>query len=134
MSKENLEFVGRGYEYFAASRDFDPARMHPEFVWDMSTFRSWPEQQTYEGLDGARRFMADWIESWEDWDLQLVELLDAGDEGVLAILHQSGRSKATGLEVEMDFAQLWEIRGGKQARMRMYADLDEARRAAGISG
>jgi ketosteroid isomerase-like protein len=53
---------------------------------------------------------------------------------VLAILHQSGRSKATGLEVEMDFAQLWEIRDGKQARMRMYADLDEARRAAGISG
>ena len=132
MSQENVEFVARGYQDFAANRDFDPERMHPEFVWDMSTFRGWPEQQTYAGLEGARRFMADWTDSWDDWELEIVELIDAGDEGVLAILRQRGRSKTTGLEVEMDFAQLWEIRDGLQARMRMYADPGEARRAAGI--
>jgi ketosteroid isomerase-like protein len=48
---------------------------------------------------------------------------------VLAILRQTGRSKATGLPVDMRFAQLWTVRDGKQAYMAMYADPDEAREA-----
>jgi hypothetical protein len=32
----------------------------------------------------------------------------------------------------MQFAQLWTLGDGKYVRMRMYADLDEARRAAGL--
>ena len=50
----------------------------------------------------------------EDWRLEVRELIDAGDD-VVAILHQSGRSKTTGLEVDMDFAQVWTIKDGKQS-------------------
>jgi ketosteroid isomerase-like protein len=60
------------------------------------------------------------------------EILDAGNE-VVAIVHQSGRSKATRLPVDMDFAQVWTVEDGKQARMRMYADPDGALRVAGLS-
>jgi ketosteroid isomerase-like protein len=132
MSQENLEIVRRGYEYFGAERDFRVEVMHPDFVWDMSTFRGWPEQQTYVGLEGARKFIADWTESWDDWQLELDELIDAGGDRVLAVVHQRGRSKATGLEVDMRFAQLWTIRDGKQFRMQMYADPAEGREAAGL--
>ena len=133
MSEENVELVRRGYAYFRANRDVFVEGTHPDFVWDMSTFRGWPEQQLYEGVEGAREFLTEWVDSWEDWELELRELIDAGDDMVLGIVHQSGRSKATGLRVEMDFAQLWTIRDGKQLRMRMYADVTEARRAAGLA-
>jgi len=132
MSEENVEVVRRGYEHFGATRDFREDVIHRDFVWDMSTFRGWPERKTYPGLEGAREFIADWTDSWEDWELDLEELLDAGGDRVLAILHQRGRSKATGLTVEMDFAQLWTVRDGKQVRMEMYADPAEAREAAGL--
>ena len=33
----------------------------------------------------------------------------------------------------MDFAQVWTIKDGKQTRMRMYADPDEALREVGLS-
>jgi len=131
MSAENVEIVRSGYEHVIATGELLEEIGHPDFVWDMSTFGNWPEQQTYEGVEGARRFMADWTSAWEDWRLEVRELIDAGDN-VLAIVHQSGRSKATGLEVDMDFAQVWTLKDGKQTRMRMYADPDEALRAVGL--
>jgi ketosteroid isomerase-like protein len=92
----------------------------------MSTFRGWPERKTYDGIEGAREFITDWTSAWDDWRLEVIELVDAG-EAVVAILHQSGTSKATGLDVDMDFAQLWTVEGGRETYMRMYADPDEAR-------
>jgi len=132
MSAENVETIRRGYEHVIATGDLLEDIAHPDFVWDMSTFRNWPERQTYDGIEGARTFLADWTSAWEDWRLEVKELLDAGDD-VVAIVHQSGRSKATSLPVDMDFAQLWTLRDGKEIRMRMYADPDEALRAAGLS-
>jgi ketosteroid isomerase-like protein len=131
MSAENLESVRRGYEHFLATGEPAAHLMAPGFVWDMSTFRDWPERQTYEGPDGASEFLADWVSAWEDWRLEVGELIDAGDD-VVAIVHQSGRSKTTGLAVDMDFAQVWTYEDGRQTRMRMYADPEEALRAAGL--
>ncbi len=131
MSQENVEAVRRGYEHFSATGDFLEANFDPDFVWDMSTF-PWPERQTYPGIEGAREFLAAWLDAWEEWRIELEQLLDAGDD-VVAIVRQRGRSKATGLPVDMHFAQLWTLRDGKQIRMRMYADPDAALRAAGLA-
>jgi len=132
MSAENVEIVRLGYDEFLATGELVERITAPEFVWDMSTFHGWPERQTYEGPEGTREFLTDWVSAWEDWRLEVRELIDAGDD-VVATLHQSGRSKTTGLEVDMDFAQVWTIKDGKQTRMRMYADPDEALRAVGLS-
>ena len=67
----------------------------------------------------------------EDWELEVEELLDAG-ESVVAILRQRGRSKATGLPTDMRFAMVWALRDGRQVRMRMYASPDEALKATGL--
>ncbi len=132
MSKENIEIVARGYALFSETGELIEERTHPDFVWDMSTFSGWPERQVYAGTDGAREFLASWTEPWDDWELELEELIEAGDDEVLAVVRQHGTSKTTGLEVDMQFAQLWTLRDGKYTRMRMYADLAEARRAAGL--
>jgi ketosteroid isomerase-like protein len=132
MSAENVEIVRLGYDEFLATGELVERITAPEFVWDMSTFHGWPERQTYEGPEGTREFLTEWMGAWEDWRLEVRELIDAGDD-VVAILHQSGRSKTTGLEVDMDFAQVWTIKDGKQTRMRMYADPDEALREVGLS-
>jgi ketosteroid isomerase-like protein len=131
MSQENLEIVGRGFAHFQATGDFLDELVDPDFVWDMSKFRGWPEQQTYEGLDGARQFMRDWLEAWDDWELEVEAFHDAGDQ-VVAIIRQRGRAKSTGLEVDMHLAQVFTVRDGLQLRMEMYADPAEALAAVGI--
>src|SRR5437867_3398095 len=125
MSKGNVEVVRRGYAYFVASGELLEDLTAADFVWDMSKFRDWPEQQTYDGIEGTRAFLRDWLDAWDDWKLELEELHDAGDK-VVAIMRQRGRSKTTGLSVDMTFGQVWTIRDGKQARMEMYADPAEA--------
>jgi ketosteroid isomerase-like protein len=131
MSAENVQIVRRGYEHFRETGEPAGHLMSPDFVWDMSTFRDWPERQTYEGIEGTREFLADWVSAWEDWRLEVRDLLDAGDD-VVAIVHQSGRSVSTGLVVDMEFAQVWTHEDGKHTRMRMYADPQEALRAVAL--
>jgi ketosteroid isomerase-like protein len=132
MSHQNVEIVRRGYEQFAATGELDADVASPDFVWDMSNFHGWPEKQTYEGVEGARSFLEEWVSAWDDWELEIDALLDAGDR-VVALVRQHGRSKAAGMPVDMSFAQVWTVRDGKQARMEMYSDRAEALEAAGLT-
>jgi ketosteroid isomerase-like protein len=137
MSQENVELVRRGYERFQATGEFGragvtPDFVVPDFVWDMSKFRGWPEQQVYEGIEGARSFIRDWSDAWDDWEIEVDAFHDAGDK-VVALVRQRGRSKTTGLPVDMFFAQVWTVRDGKETRMEMYADPAEALKAVGLA-
>ena len=131
MSQANVEIVQRGFTHFLTTGDFLAEIIAPDFVWDMSKFRGWPEQPAYEGIEGARSFIADWRGAWDDWQLDVEAFHDAGDKVVVAI-HQRGRSKTTGMPVDMYFAQVFTLRDGKQTRMEMYADPDEALKAVGL--
>ncbi len=133
MSQENVEFVRRGFEHFMATGELLAEQTHPDFVWDMATFRGWPEQQTYAGIEGARQFNADWAEAWDDLEFEVEDYIDAGEERVVTIVHQRGRSKATGVPVEMRLGMVWTIQDRQGIRMQMYASPDEALEAAGLA-
>jgi hypothetical protein len=49
MSQENVEIVRRGWEHFLATGEQPQEIIAPDFIWDMSRFRGWPEQQSYGG-------------------------------------------------------------------------------------
>ncbi len=128
MSQENVEAMRRGYERFVATGEI---RAHPDLVWDVSKL-GWPGQQIYSGPEGANQFNAEWADAWDDWEFAPEDYIDAG-EYVVVIVNQRGRSKATGVPVEMRFAQVWSFRDGQAIRMQMYASVDEALEAAGLS-
>jgi ketosteroid isomerase-like protein len=129
--ERNVDVVRRGYEHFIATGDLRVDIVAPEFVWDMSHFSGWPEEQIYHGFQGMLAFLRSWAGAWDGWELEVETLHEAGDQ-VLAITRQSGQSKATGLRVEMTFAMLWTLRDGLQTRMDMYSDTAEAMRAVGL--
>ena len=133
MSQQNVEVIRRGFQHFRATGDFLEDLHAPEFVWDMSNFHGWPEQQTYEGREGARRFLREWTAPFDDWRIEVEAIHDAGTDKVVAILHQRGRSRSTGMPVDMRFAQVFTLRDGKQSRMEMYSDPDEALKAVGLA-
>ena len=126
----NAELVRRSYAAFIDRGEVNPARFTDDFIWDMSTFTGWPEKQHYHGADGVVEFLANWTGSFDDWSLEVRDVIDA-DENVVLICHQRGRSKSTGAEVDMDFAQVWTVRDGKLAYQRMYADVGEALASVG---
>jgi ketosteroid isomerase-like protein len=132
MPQENIEVVRGAYERFAATGRPDAEITTRDFVWDMSNFHGWPEQRLYEGREGSETFLSEWTAVWDDWELEVEALHDAGEK-VVALVRQRGRSKAAGMPVDMYFAQVWTLRDGKQARMEMYSDPDEALKAVGLA-
>jgi len=57
---------------------------------------------------------------------------DAGDDRVVGVIRQRGRSKSTGLPVDMRLAQIFTVRDGKLARVELYNDPAEALKAVGL--
>src|SRR5260221_9742290 len=106
MSEANVEIVRGGYERFRLTGRFAAEMTTPDFVWDMSNFEGWPEQQVYEGIAGAEAFIGDWSAAWDDWQLDVESLHDAGEK-IVALVRQHGRSKAAGMPVDMSLAQIW---------------------------
>jgi len=132
VGESNLEILRRAYERFKGLGSPDASLVGPGFVWDMTNMAGWPEQPLYEGRDGMLRFLSDWTSAWEEWRLEVESLHEAGEK-VVAILRQHGRSKASGLDIDMVFAQVWTFRDGRYLRMDMYSDTGEALAAADVS-
>ena len=130
MSEQNMELVRRAYAHTQATGQAYAEGFAPEFVWDMSKYEGWPEQQRYEGVDGAQRFIDDWTGAWDDWEIEIEEIYDVGDE-VVVVVHQRGRARTTGMALDMAFAQTWTIRDGRLTRMDMYSDPSDALKAVG---
>jgi len=85
----------------------------------------------YRGHEGVRQWIADIDEQFEDWYSRPDEFRDVGDGRVLVLgeLHMRGRE--SGIEFDQPMGWLLTFRDGKLCRYEVFADRDEARRAAG---
>ena len=91
-----------------------------------------PEGAVRHGADSVIEFFRDWVEPWED--LQVDWRLEPGTaDRALATIDMRGRGRDSGVPTEMSFWQVWTFRDGRAVRMEMFDDLDEAHRAAGLS-
>ena len=87
-----------------------------------------PEQvdvSDYHGHEGVREVMADWIGTWDDYEIELLEMREFGDT-VVAKLHQRGRGKSSGVAMEGDVWFVWRVRDGKMVRWQMFSSEAEA--------
>jgi ketosteroid isomerase-like protein len=133
VSQKNVEIVRRGFEHIRATGEPLTDILAPEFVWDMTTFRDGTfVSSEYQGANGMLDFLREWTEPFEEWEIEVDELLDAGDK-VVALCRQHARSKTSGVPVDMRLGMVFTLRDGLQTRMEMYADAAEALSAAGLA-
>jgi len=123
--EENVEVVRRAWQHFIAMHGFAEELAAPDFVWDMSSFRGWPEQLYYEGVGGMYAFLRDWFEPFDDLEFVVEGYHEAGDD-VVTVVRQRGRARASGVGVEMRYAVVTFVRDGLLARAKVYAEPGEA--------
>jgi ketosteroid isomerase-like protein len=133
MSQENVENVrdaaaafNRGdlnawWEYFAEDIDYRAVEGAPD------------DHGPIQGKEAMREYVQDWLDTFDGFRFEPVEITDAGDDKVIAVIRISGRAKMSGVETDLTFAILYTIRDGKMARGREYWTRDEALEAAGLS-
>jgi ketosteroid isomerase-like protein len=86
----------------------------------------------YEGWDGVMEYMTNWYSQWEDYEVEPVEFIDAGDE-VLVVLRERGRMERQEIELEQEFSHSFRLRNGLVTEWRMYDSHQQALEAVGLS-
>jgi len=77
--------------------------------------------------------MRTWIGSFADWSFRIERLIDAGDDQVVVLAHQTATGKGSGVPVELHLGQVQELEDGRVIRVRNYLEHAEALEAAGLS-
>ena len=137
MSRENLEAVRRLFAAFKGldvgnfERRLDEVReiFDSDVEW-VAAPHSLLASEEYRGYDGVRRFWTQFLSAWDEYGVQVDELIDAGDQ-VVAVMRLSARTNE--LEVEEARSSLLTLRDGRIVRIEPFATKDDALEAAGLS-
>jgi ketosteroid isomerase-like protein len=133
MLQDNVEIIreavaafNRGdldawWEYWAEDVDYRAVEGAPD------------DHGPIQGKEAMRAYVQDWLDTFDNFRFEPVELIEAGEDKVIAVVRISGRAKLSGVEAELDFAVLYTHRDGKIVRGREYWTREEALKAAGLS-
>jgi ketosteroid isomerase-like protein len=136
MSEENVEIVRRLFVAFQSvdvgnfDRRFDEVReiFDPKVEW-VAAPHSLLASEEYRGSDGVRRFWAQFLSAWDEYGVEVEEMIDASDQ-VVAVMRLSGRTDE--LEVDEARSSLLTLRDGRIVRIEPFASKDAALEAAGL--
>jgi ketosteroid isomerase-like protein len=92
-----------------------------------------PDTKTYEGRGAIVDALEDWPNQWEDFRMDLIEIIDAGDEVAVSVTRHRGRGRECGIEMDFEVFYVQRGRNGKLARMEMFFSRAQALEAAGLS-
>jgi ketosteroid isomerase-like protein len=131
MSQENVEIVRRMLAAAAAGQAERALEFFdPEVLVDATRFVINPG--TYVGFDGLERWQADIDEVWDEFRLEPIEFVDAGDR-IVVMSQLIGKGKGSGVEVtRTSSAQVATIRNGHIVRWEIgFTDRGEASKPPG---
>jgi len=81
--------------------------------------------RTFQGRAELRRFWEEWLENWQEYRVEPLELVEEGGE-IFVRVGQMGRGRLSGVEVGQDLFQVFRVRDGKVVEYRIYTDRDDA--------
>jgi ketosteroid isomerase-like protein len=118
--RQSLEALARGdFETSFAAHDADT---------EWRTAADEPDAETYEGIDGLRRFVATMAEPWEDRFKRSVEHQDFIECGPWVVVPWRARlhGRGSGLEIEVLETYAVLVRAGKIVRVEEYRTTEQA--------
>ena len=84
------------------------------------------------GKYAMRQHIGDWIDTFDEFWFEAVEVIDAGEGRVVAVERFGGRAKLSGVETDQTGAVVLTIRDGKIARCREFMTRADALEAVGL--
>ena len=124
MTDDYVDRLRRGYE--ALNRG-DLAvvlgLLDPDIEWHEPAPS--PEAGSHRGRDSFERFLRGWVESFDDFRVEPEDVIERRGR-LIAVVRQTGRGRASGVEVEARLAHVWTVKDGRAIRWEAVADVDEA--------
>jgi ketosteroid isomerase-like protein len=129
MSEANVAVVRNMWEAFLRNdAETALAAFDPDVEWDGTNL---PDGKISSGLEAVVDHATRWAEMWDVWEVELEDVIDAGQDRVIAFIRERERSKA-GLDMNERHSELYLIRDGKIVYRKGFSDADEALAEAGV--
>ena len=132
MSQENVKVVREILTEFATTHQAVARLNTPDSVWDMRTFRGWPDVPAYVGPDGFDEFFAKWTDPYEDWETGPRRPPRCGRRPGAGDCDERGRLRETDDWVELRFGLIFTVIEGLVSHTEAFATGAEALEAAGL--
>jgi ketosteroid isomerase-like protein len=94
-------------------------------------FTNLPDGGVLVGRDGVFEGMRRWVSSWESYEMELDDFIDAGDR-VVVLFRERGKGRGSGVETVSHPGAVWTVEGGSVVRMQPFSSRADAFAAAGI--
>ena len=128
MSQENVEIVR---DFFGdSSRFFDV--LDEEVELDIRPMTP-GYQGVIHGKDAVIAFWRDYSDTWDEYVLEPIEILEAGEDQVVVVADMSGRGKGSGVPFERSSGTIFTLRAGSVVKMKFLPSGEAALEAAGLS-
>jgi ketosteroid isomerase-like protein len=130
MSQENVEIVRRAYEEVNANLEAPDELFDPDYEFDAREVA--PNIGIVRGIEAAGEALREYWETFEDFHIELKEVLHADEEHVVTAVQDGGRVKGTDAEIWNRLFHAWTFRDGKVVRISSHTDKNRALEAAGL--
>jgi taurine dehydrogenase small subunit len=123
---ESVEVVRRVVEALnRADIDAVAESVSQDFELDFSNSRG-PMSGIYRGPAGIREFTKSFFEPWASIEFQPEEVIELADGRVLGVAQIRAKGHESGVAVSARGANVWTIRDGKVAAVKLYQSKEEA--------
>jgi ketosteroid isomerase-like protein len=130
MSEENVELVRRTFDAFNRG-DFRTALQDVRLEVRTHRLAPLPDPKTYTGVAGVLMAWGEWTDPFEELELTVGEVIDAG-HSVVAEIRQRGREKDSGMLVEGQYWFVCTFFEGKLVQWDMLATRRQALKGIGM--
>jgi ketosteroid isomerase-like protein len=134
MSQENVEVVLRIHRAVVRG-DVKAflAEVHPSGEYRAAIQQAMEgEDGVIRGHEGMRRWLRDLHDLYEEFESEVVDIRDVGDQVVVAFVVR-GKGTGSGITLQQPLAQVVTVRDGKAIEVRDYFSHEEALDAVGLS-
>ena len=114
MSEAYVDQLRRGYE--ALNRGDVSVVLElldPDLEWHEPS--PGPDAGSHRGRESFERFIRGWIESFDGFRVEPEQVVERGGR-LIAVVRQTGRGHASGVEVEARLAHVWTVEDGRAVR------------------
>ena len=132
MSQRNVEIVRRLYEGVPARLETPQELFEPDFELDQTDVPL-DAIDIVRGLGAALESMREYWGTFEDFHIELKEVLHADEEHVVTAVRDGGQIRGSDAEVWNRFFHAWTFGDGKIVRLSIHTDKNRAFEAAGVS-
>jgi ketosteroid isomerase-like protein len=136
MSQPNVEVVRRFIEALPraqASGDWQPVLALVDPAVEIVDLDITLDTGHFQGPDSLRRWIGVWMESWETWSLEDVQVRPVAEDRAVGLFLVRAKGKGSGIQLSRRDALVCTLRAGKIEKGTYYNDQRQALEAVGLS-